>query len=116
MEVHRGGEDRRLEAINVPHGDLPERGVGELFERGEEGTLRSFINTAFVEARCTARGRSLACHVPSHLQARRGSGVGELVPQVEMNKAVNVRHPNGSRRGNPKKEVTRTMTERSEEN
>ena len=34
--VHRGGEDWRLEAINVPHGDLPERGVGELFEKGKK--------------------------------------------------------------------------------
>ena len=78
-------------------------GVGEMTRRGcEEGTLRSVINAAnMVPADGDiACGRRLARSLPSHLQGRRGSGVGELVPQVrrQKNKEVNVRHPSGSSR------------------
>ena len=64
---------------------------------GEEGTQRSFTNTAKVgdwQTGTTASGRRLAHSLPSHLQGRRGSGMGDSVLQVRG-------HQQGSQRSPP---------------
>ena len=78
--------------------------VGELTSRrGGGGVLRTFTSTADVEGQqveTAAGGRELARSLQSHLQGRRGSGIGEVVLEVcGQNRAVNI-HSSANHRAN----------------
>ena len=62
------------------------------------GHAAAFIETTKVkdDGWPTARGRSLACSLSSHLFGRRAGGVGKWCYRcVEMNREINVRSPGG---------------------
>ena len=77
---------------------------------GEEGTLRSFINTATVgasrwEPPLVDEDWHAICH--AIYKGVGGSGVGKVLPQVcaEIIRTVNVRHPSVNHRANTLWEV-----------
>ena len=73
---------------NVPEAAVQEGVCILTLPEREEGTLRSFINTASVGV-----GRW------GHLHGRRGSGIGKNELHIHgKNKEVNVRHPSRSSR------------------